>query len=153
MPSDRTRELETWLAKIMGAGSAQVNVEMWERYGEQHATDAERAEMRNAVADANREMEQATAVLEALVRKLREEDPLALEAWILAHEEYLDTLIDEYEAKGDEDRLFDARRQREEWGEVRAGERAFINVNHGVETRTELYRKLFGIDPRTFERY
>lgn len=67
----RMRRLETLLAKIRLAGMCQLNYDMWDRYGSQHATPEERAAMDAQFAEASRSMSAAKAELETFVTTRR----------------------------------------------------------------------------------
>jgi hypothetical protein len=135
-PTERVRELERLLAKLRGPMCVQVNYEMWQQRGEEHATPEYRAEMERDFAEANREYAEASKALEALVEKTRAEAPHEIDAWTDAHDAYL-ALLDDVAAG----------RERTEWAEVRAGTRAFVveHICYAPETN-ERYRALFGID-------
>src|SRR5204863_4656654 len=88
-PTERMRSLETLLAKIRDAGNTSLNYDMWDRWGRQHATAEQVAEMEAAFDAAGRERTEATAALEALVTATRAEAPHEIAAWADAHDAYL----------------------------------------------------------------
>jgi len=154
-PSDRTRELETLLAKIRNAGMVQLNYDMWEQHGAAHASPEQRATMEADLADASRAQIAAKAALETLVARTRAESPAGLAAWADAHDAYLAALLADCAARGESDSIGAsiATRERAEWAEVRAGTRAFVNEALAYVTENaERYRQWFGIDPQTLER-
>jgi len=94
-PSERVRELETLLAKIQNAGMMQLNYDMWDQHGAEHATPEERARMDAALANATREQIAAKTALEALVAQTRGEAPAELAAWADAHDAYLAAFLED----------------------------------------------------------
>ena len=154
VPTDRMRELEQLLAKIRNAGNIQLNYDMWDRHGREHASPEQRATMDADFANASRERDAAKTALEALVAATRVEAPAEIAAWADAHEAYLAAFVDDCAAQGESDgtAVFVASRERAEWGEVRAGSRAFVDENvFYVRLEVERYRRVFGIDPNTLE--
>lgn len=153
-PTARVREFETLLARIRKAGNVQLNYDMWERWGAQHATAQESAEMKAAFAQANREHSAATAALEALVSATRAEAPSEVVAWADAHDAYLAEYLQDCASEPDEGgtSAYVAGKERAEWAKVRAGTRSFVSENvFFVATARERYRRLFGLDPDTLE--
>ena len=150
MPSERVRELEKLLAKIRNAGTISLNFDMWERWGEQHATPEQAEAMRAEFARATSDREAATAALEALVAKTRAEAPAEIAAWADAHDQYLAAFLEE--CKPDDTGAFVAKRERAEWAEVRSGTRTFVDENvFYVTDNPHRYRRLFGFDPRALD--
>lgn len=146
------RELERLLAKIRKAGNFELNHDMWDRWGSQHASPEERATMNAGLAEASRERAAAKTALEALVTSTRAELPAELSAWVDAHDAYLAAFLEDCNAHGESDGTARsvAIRERSEWAEVRAGTRAFVDENvFYVTENAERYRQLFGIDPKT----
>jgi len=153
-PTERVRELERLLAKIRRAGMVQLNYDMWERWGAQHASPEERATRDADLAEASRERLAAKTGLEALVAVTRHEAPAEIAAWAGAHEAYLAAFLDDCVSRGESSGTASlvATREHAEWAEVRSGERAFVDENlHYVTEDAERYRRLFGIDPQTLE--
>lgn len=153
-PSARMRELETLLTRIRKAGNVQLNYDMWEHWGAQHATPEYRAEMNAALAEANREHDAATSALEALVSATRAEAPAEISAWADAHDAYLAAFLDDCAKQPDTGGTGAsvAAQERAEWAEVRAGTRSIVKENFFyVPTVAERYRRLFGVDPETLE--
>jgi hypothetical protein len=149
VPTARVRELEQLLAKIRNAGNIQLNYDMWDRHGREHASPEQRATMEADFANASRERDAAKAALEALVVATRAESPTEIVAWADAHDAYLAAFVDDSIARGESGgtAVFVASRERAEWGEVRAGTRAFVDENVFYVTRDAgRYRRLFGID-------
>jgi len=154
-PTERLRELETLLARIRNAGMVQLNYDMWDQHGSQHASPEQRATMEAALAGSTREQAAAKAELEALVATTRAEAPGELAAWADAHDAYLAAFLQELVARGEPDgtAAFVATRERAEWAEVRAGARVFVDENlFYVTDDANRYRRLFGVDPKTLER-
>lgn len=154
LPTARVRELETLLATIRKAGMGQLNYDMWEQHGAQHAAPEERAAMAADLATALREHTQARSALASLVAATQAEAPAELCAWAEAHERYLAAFLADCAARDDEDSIGAdvARREQAEWGEVRRGARLFVDENlFHVTENAERYRQLFGIDPQTLE--
>ena len=150
VPTARVRELEQLLAKIRNAGNIQLNYDMWDRHGREHASPEQRATMEADFANASRERDAAKTALEALVVATRAESPTEIVAWADAHDAYLAAFVADCLARGESGgtAAFVARRERAEWGEVRAGTRAFVDENvFYVTLDAERYRRLFGIDP------
>ena len=142
------------LAKIRHAGNVQLNYDMWDQHGAQHATPEQRADMEAALATATRDQRAAKAALAALVTATRAEAPGELAAWADAHEAYLAAFLEDCAARGEADgtAAFVAAGERAAWAEVRAGTRAFVDENvYYVTEDAERYRRLFGIDPRTLQ--
>lgn len=149
------RELETLLAKIQNAGMMQLNYDMWEQHGAEHATPEQRASMDAALANATREQSAAKAALEALVAQTRGEAPAEIVAWADAHDAYLAAFLEDCATQGEPDStgVYVANQQRAAWAEVRSGTRAYAEPElYYVTTNAERYRRLFGIDPQTLER-
>ncbi len=154
-PTDRMRELETLLGKIRHAGMVQLNVDMWEQHGAEHASPEERATMAADLAAANQEQLAAKAALDALVSATRAAAPAEIAAWAAAHDAYLAAFLTDCAAKGEADGTAAsvATDERARWTEVRAGTRAYVDENlFYVTENAERYRRLFGIDPKTLER-
>jgi hypothetical protein len=154
-PTDRTRELEKLLATIRRAGMVELNYDMWERWGSQHATPDERATMNADLRQASAERSAAKSALEAFAKVTRAEAPSEMAAWAEAHEAYLAAFLEDCAARGESSSTAAevAIRERAEWAEVRAGTRAFVDENlHYVTEDADRYRRLFGIDPRTLDR-
>jgi hypothetical protein len=134
-PTERVRELEMLLARIRNAGMVQLNYEMWDQRGSEHASPEQRATMEADLAGATRERAAAKTELEALVAATRAEAPAEIAAWANAHDASVAT------------------RERAEWAEVRTGARVFVDENlFYVTDDGQGYRQLFGIDPQTLER-
>ena len=154
-PTERVRELETLLARIRNAGMVQLNYDMWDQRGSEHATPEQRATMEADLAGATRERVAAKTELEALVTATRAEAPAEIAAWADAHDAYLAGFLEDCLARGEPDGTGAsvATRERAEWAEVRAGARVFVDENlFSVTDDTQRYRRLFGIDPQTLER-
>lgn len=146
----RVRELEHLLATIRRASGVQLDYDMWDRHGRQHASAEQCSAMDAAFANASRERENATSALQALVTATRAGAPAALTAWTDAHDAYLAAFLDDCAARGESEgtAAFVARSEREHWAEVRAGTRAFVDENvFYVTMNAERYRELFDIDP------
>lgn len=146
----RVRELERLLATIRRAGGVQLDYDMWDRHGRQHASAEQCSAMDAEFANATREREKATSALEALVLATRAEAPTELTTWADAHDADLAAFLDDCAARGESESTaaFVARGEREHWAEVRAGKRAFVDENaFYVTMNAERYRRLFGIDP------
>ena len=146
----RVRELEHLLATIRRAGGVQLDYDMWDRHGRQHASAEQCSAMDAEFAKATRERENATSTLEALVIATRTQAPAELTVWADAHDAYLAAFLDDCAARGESEgtAAFVARGEREHWAEVRAGKRAFVDENvFYVTMNTERYRTFFGIDP------
>lgn len=154
VPTDRMRELEQLLAKIRNAGNIQLNYDMWDRHGREHATPEQRATMDADFANASRERDAAKTALAALVAATRVESPAEIAAWADAHDAYLAAFVADCAARDESGgtAAFVASRERAEWHEVRDGTRAFVDENvFYVTLDAERYRRLFGIDPQTLE--
>jgi len=154
-PSDRVRELETLLARIRRAGMVLLNYDMWDQRGRAFATPEQCAAMEADLAEVPNEQVTAKAALVALVATTRVEAPAQIAAWVDAHDAYLAAFLDECAARGESDGTAAsvATRERVEWGEVRAGARAFVDEDlYYVTENAERYRRLFGIDPQSLER-
>ncbi len=150
-PTDRVRELETLLAKIADAKNMQVNYDMWQSHGAEHASDDYRAEMERDFAQSSIDMRAARTALDTLVAATRTEAPGELAAWVDAHDAYLAAFLADGEADGTGADV--ATKERAQWAEVRAGTRAYVDGNgFYVTSNDERYRALFGIDRRTLER-
>jgi hypothetical protein len=151
-PTDRTRQLETLLARIRHAGMIQLNYDMWDQRGSAHASPEQRATMDADLAEASRQRIAAQTALEALVAATRADAPAEITLWADAKDAYLAAFLDDCLARGESDGTAAsvATRERAEWAEVRAGTRAFVEENlYYVTENTERYRRLFGIDPQT----
>lgn len=154
-PTERMRELETLFAKIRNAGMMQLNYDMWDQHGSEHATPNQRAAMAADLEAATREQIAAKAALEALVARTRAEAPAEIAAWVDAHDAYLAAFLADCAARGEVDGTgaHVASQQRAAWAEVRRGTRVFADPElYYVTTNAERYRQLFGIDPQTLER-
>jgi hypothetical protein len=154
-PTDRVRELETLLARIRNAGMVQLNHDMWDQRGSEHASAEQRAAMEADLASATRAQAAAKTELEALVAATRAEAPAEIAAWADAHAAYLAAFLEDLVARGEPDGTAAsvATRERAEWAEVRAGARVFVDENlFYVTDDANRYRRLFGIDPKTLER-
>jgi hypothetical protein len=154
-PTERVRALETLLARIRNAGMVQLNYDMWDQRGAEHASAEQRAAMEADLAGATREQVAATTELEALVAATRAEAPAEIAAWADAHDAYLAAFLEDRVARGESDGTAAsvATRERAEWAEVRAGARVFVDENlFYVTDDAERYGRLFGIDPQTLER-
>lgn len=150
-PTERTRELETLFARIRDARMILLNVDMWEQFASRSASDEERAKMHAESSEASRECALAKSALEGLVARTRAEAPTDLEAWAVAHDAYLAAYLRECDPDGTG--AFAAKREREEWAEVRAGTRTLVDEDlMHIPIEPDRYRRLFGIDPRTHER-
>lgn len=148
------RELERLLAKIRNAGMVQLNYEMWDARGSEHASPEQRATMEAGLVEASRDRDAAKTALEALVGATRSEAPDELSAWAAAHDAYLAAFLEDCAARGERDGTAAsvATRERVEWAEVRDGARAFVDENlFYVTDHRERYRRLFGIDPNTLK--
>jgi hypothetical protein len=154
-PTERVRELEMLLARIRNAGMVQLNYDMWDQRGSEHASPEQRAAMEADLAGATRERVAANTELEALVAATRAEAPAEIAAWADAHDAYLAAFLEDRIARGEPDGTAAsvATRERAEWAEVRAGARVFVDENlFYVTDDAKRYRHLFGIDPQTLER-
>ena len=144
------RDLERLLAQIRNAGNIQLNYDMWDGHGREHASPEQCASMEAELANAVHERDVAKAALETLVATTRAETPAVIAAWSDAHDAYLAAFLDDCAARGESDGTAAsvAIRERAEWAEVRAGTRAFVDENlFYVTMDTERYRRLLGIDP------
>jgi hypothetical protein len=149
-PTARVRELETLLARIRHASTAQLNYDMWERWGSVHASPAERAAMEAELEESMRERAAAKLELEALVAATRADAPDEIGAWAGAHDAYLAAFLDDCAERSESDGIGAsvAIRERAAWAEVRAGTRTFVDENpFYVTLNVDRYRRLFGIDP------
>lgn len=149
-PTDCTRALETLLAQIRSAGNVLLNVDMWERWGAQHASADERARMEAEAATATSQRAAARTALAQLVAATRRDAPDEVLAWADAHDAYLAAFLDDCAAKGEaaEVAASVATDERAAWGEVRAGTRDVVDENpFYVTLNAERYRALFGIEP------
>ena len=148
------RDLERLLAKIRNAGNVQLNYDMWDSHGREHASAEQCATMEAELANASHERNAAKAALEALVATTRAEAPAEIAAWADAHDTYLAAFVDDCVARGESGGAAAsvAIRERAEWAEVRAGTRELVDENlFYVTLDAERYRRLFGIDPQTLE--
>lgn len=151
-PTARVRELETLLAKIANAGNVQLNYDMWERHGAEHATPEQRVTWEADLANAMAERDTARAALEALVERTRAEAPAEIIAWADAHDAYLAAFLQDLAAGGESagTAASVATDERAAWAEVRSGTRTLVDENGFYVTRNEeRYRTLFGIDPKS----
>jgi hypothetical protein len=154
-PTDRMRALETLYAQIRHAGMIELHVDLWEHGGAASASPQQRAAMAAELAEASRQRLAARTALEELVTRTRAEAPADVAAWALAHHAYLSLFLHDCAERGESDSVGAsvATRERAEWGEVRAGARAFVDENLAyVPIDAHRYRAHFGIDPRTLER-
>jgi hypothetical protein len=143
-------ELEKLLVEIRHAGMIQLDYDMWDQHGREHATPEKIATMEADLAQANQARTAATIALEALVATTRTRAPGEITAWADAHDAYLAAFLADCVAKGEADGTAAdvATRERSQWAEVRQGTRAFVDENLFYVTQdTERYRSLFGIDP------
>jgi hypothetical protein len=146
------RELEVQLARIRNAGNIQLNYDMWDRWGAQHASAEEKVRMEAEFAAANRASDAAKVALQALVAQTRTEAPHEIAAWADAHRAYLTAFLEDCQAQGkaDSTEAFVARQEITQWGEVAAGTRTFVDENvFYVTMHRERYQALFGIEPDT----
>jgi len=144
------RDLERLLAKIRNAGNVQLNYDMWDSHGREHASAEQCATMEAELANASHERNAAKAALEALVATTRAEAPAEIAAWADAHDAYLAAFLADCAAKGEADGTAAsvATGERAAWAEVRAGKRAFVDEDlFYVTENAARYRQLFGIDP------
>lgn len=153
-PTARVQDLERLLARIRNAGNIQLNYDMWDSHGREHATDEERAAMERDFAAATRERDAARTALTALVTATRAEAPAELVAWADAHAAYLAAFAEACEARGEAGGTARAVALDEQaaWAEVRAGTRPFVDENlFYVTMDADRYRRLFGIEPDSLE--
>jgi hypothetical protein len=125
--SARVTQLEGLLRRITEADACLVNYDGWTDRASSSATDEERRAMQ-AEADAARiDRDAASSELEALVTRLRSEEPGAVLSWANAHDERLAWFLVSDDAKSPyaESAAASADRARGEWGMVRAGQRAY----------------------------
>lgn len=149
MPSQRVRELERLLKTIRDAGSVLLNIDMWDRWGSQHASEEEKAQYAADGSAALSARERARQDLEKLVNRTRAEAPAEIEAWCDAHDKFLALFLDDCAKEGKDDTaVFVAKEEREKWAQVRAGTLAFVDENvYYIPIDRDRYRELFGIDP------
>jgi hypothetical protein len=148
------RALEQLLARIRIAGNIQLNYDMWDSHGREHASAEQRATMEADLANASQERSAAKTALEALVATTRAEASADIAAWVDAHDAYLAAFLDDCAALGESGGTAAsvAMRERAEWAEVRAGTRELVDEDlYYVTLNAERYRRLFGIDPQTLE--
>jgi hypothetical protein len=149
-PTDHTRALERLYARIGNAISGLGYLEFWEHGGRASASPEAIAQMEAELEETNREHAAARAAYDALVTKLRAEAPAELDAWALAHDHYIAQYLDAA-AGEDEFRIQKVTLERAEWAELRAGTRDFVSPPSYVPLNEALYKRTFGIDPRTLE--
>jgi len=144
----RVRELETLLGRMRAPKSMMANYDGWERHGRDQSSPGEADQMARDYDEARRVYDAAKSALEALVAKLRAEEPQSLEAWIVAHEAFLAWVI---ENDGPEKyRTWPAEQEIKEWAKVRAGTIAFApdDIYYDLK-QNDHYRAMFGIDMKT----
>jgi hypothetical protein len=149
MPSPRVQELETLLRTIRHAGNVLLNIDMWDRWGSQHASEEEKAQYGADAGEAMTTQARAKGELERLVTRTRSEAPTEIEAWADAHDKFLAAFIADCTKEGkDETAAFVARGEREQWAQVRSGTLLYVDENvYYVTIDPVRYRELFGIDP------
>ncbi|MBA2538095.1 MAG: hypothetical protein H0V17_00545 [Deltaproteobacteria bacterium] len=144
--AEQVRALETLLARIRVRNAGLLDFDMWDRWGRQHASDQEIAERSENAQLATADRATATRELEALVTKLRVEQPGAVAAWADAHVAFLAA----FRAKAYDNltEIFVADQEQQAWEQVKQGEKLFVEENgFYITIDRELYRSLFGIDP------
>ena len=151
MASKRVQELETLLKTIRDAGSVMLNIDMWDRWGSQHASEEEKAQYNADGAAALSTKANAQTELEALVKRTRAEAPAEIAAWCDLHDQFLAAFIADTAKEANDERadtaVFVAKGEREAWAKVKAGELAFVDENvFYVSIDRARYRELFGID-------
>jgi hypothetical protein len=115
---------------------------MWERWGKQHASEAEIAEREARDAEMRAVHTAAVAELTALVEAAR---PAAIAAWADAHDALLAAFLAD---TTDATAKHVAGTEREQWGAVKRGELAFVDENvFYVKLDRARYLELFGIEP------
>lgn len=153
MASQRVQELEKLLKTIRDAGSVMLNIDMWDRWGSQHASEEEKAQYTADGAAALAARANARTELEALVARTRAEAPGEIEAWADLHDQFLAAFMADLAKQDkrdgrDDTAEFVAKCEREEWAKVRRGELAFVDENvFYISIDRARYRELFGIDP------
>lgn len=149
---DDVRALESLLARKRRLGRELLSFDGYDRWGAQHDTPEHRAEMEADAARAQREHGEAVAQLGALVARLRETNPGAIERWAELHCELLRAFAASC-AGADESShastgAFVAREEIDGWEAVKRGEKTFVDENvYYVAIDRERYRAAFGIDP------
>lgn len=152
MVSKRVQELEALLKTIRDAGSVLLNIDMWDRWGSQHASEEEKAQYNADGGAAIATKATAQRDLEALVTRTRAEAPAEVATWADLHVQFLDAFIADTDKEGKDARadtaIFVAKGERDEWAKVKAGELAFVDENvFYISIDRDRYRALFGIDP------
>lgn len=144
MPSARVVELEALMVQLRHARGGNLENEMWERYGEQFASEQEKAERAAEATARARVFAEVPPRLTALVERTRRDAPAEIDAWCDAHTAYLTA----FRAETDDDvRRGVADDELAAWAEVRAGTRAYVDENaYYITLNRERYRELFNID-------
>jgi hypothetical protein len=142
------QELETHLRSRRHAVSALVSLDGEDRWG--YPGPERLAQMQEEAAELNERIRVAEAAMTEQVARLRESDPMALEAWIAAQELLLDAYLQELAQYPDPDRVRTevsvAQGERKSWAKVRAGKIAFVDQNSFyVRPSRHLYEQLFGL--------
>ncbi len=145
------RELETLLAATREADSTLLSMDGYERWGAQHDTEEGRERMMREAQAASEARSTAIASLEALVARLRIEDPEAIARWADLHDVLLREFIEACGTdEGKSTSVFVAKEERDGWAAVKRGERAFVDENtfyvHVDPTR--YHALFFGDDQR-----
>lgn len=145
--SEHIRTLEHHLERLRYAKCGHTNFDMWEHFGASVSSDEERAKMYAERDECNRIYDESKAAIEALVGRLRTEEPHVVEAWVDAHDRLLMWLEEVFTKNEDTTNAFMAEQDRVEWAKVLRGELAVVNerVYYG-EQAMEPYRELFGFE-------
>jgi hypothetical protein len=154
-PTDRRRELEKLRVQIHHANVVASNVSMWQDRAGSYSPPEEHAQMEAELEVATRQRSIATAALDELLTRTREECPTEIEGWALAHEALVCWYLNDCAERGESDSLaaFSASMDREAWAAVRAGGNPRVEEKlSSTSLNDERYRAHFGIDPRTLER-
>jgi thioesterase domain-containing protein len=138
-------ELEALLVQLKNARGGGLEQEMWERYGEPHASDEEKAERAREVEARRQILADVPPKLAQLVERTRGEAPAEIEAWCDAHVAYLTA----FRAETDDDvRRGVADDELAAWADVRAGKIAYVEENaYYITLNRERYLELFGVAP------
>jgi len=129
--------LERLLVRRRRLGEVLLSADVYERWG-----DAADTAFEQRAVEAQAEHEAVTRELEALAATTRTTNPAATHAWAEAHIEFLTAFI---QTVVDDTAVFVAEQECEQWGEVAAGERFFVEENvYYIQPESALYERVFG---------
>ncbi len=135
--------LERLLMRKRALSGGLLYNEMFDRWGPRVGPEFERVRREEDAIRA--EYDQTVAELTTRARRAQAEEPEAIHAWVDAHVKLLERFIEDHPGEDASTGRFVAAREIEQWREVAAGTRAYVDENTVyVSIDSTLHRELFG---------